>query len=99
MSLRSKVVKMINKTANWFLTKPKVTGLLFFLFLLAFNALIVLQRYELFQENKNREISRILNQVQGNIDQSLKNYYTLSLTLALTIGENGTPKNFDSVAD
>ena len=90
---------MINKAANWFLTKPKMTGLLFFLFLLAFNALIVLQRYELFQENKNREISRILNQVQGNIDQSLKNYYTLSITLALTIGENGVPKNFESVAD
>lgn len=99
MLTRSETVKKINKTANWFLTKPKITGLLFFLFLLTFTGLIVLQRYELFRENKNREITRILNEVQWNIEQSLKNYYTVSLTLALTIGDKGQPKNFDSVAE
>ncbi|MGF1923681.1 MAG: PAS domain-containing protein [Bacteroidia bacterium] len=72
---------------------------MFFLFLLTFTGLIVLQRYELFRENKNREITRILNEVQWNIEQSLKNYYTVSLTLALTIGEKGEPKNFESVAE
>lgn len=76
-----------------------MTGFLFFLFLLAFVALVVLQRYELFRENKNREISRILTQVEGNIEQSLSNYYTVSLTLALTIGEDGAPKNFNAVAE
>ncbi len=76
-----------------------MTGFLFFLFLLLFIVLIVLQRYELFKENKNREISRILGQVEGNIEQSLNNNYTVSLTLALTIGENGEPKNFNAVAE
>ncbi|MES2650129.1 MAG: PAS domain-containing protein [Bacteroidota bacterium] len=92
-------MKKINKGANWFLTKPKMTGFLFFLFLLTFIVLFVLQRYELFKENKNREISRILNQVEGNIEQSLNNNYTVSLTLALTIGEKGVPKNFNAVAE
>ena len=76
-----------------------MTGFLFFLFLLTFIVLFVLQRYELFKENKNREISRILNQVERNIEQSLSNNYTVSLTLALTIGEKGEPKNFNSVAE
>ncbi len=76
-----------------------MTGFLFFLFLLTFIFLVVLQRYELFRENKNREISRILSQVEENIDQSLKNYYTISLTMALTIDDNGEPKNFNSVAE
>ncbi|MEJ5992782.1 PAS domain-containing protein [Pedobacter sp. Du54] len=58
-----------------------------------------MQRYELFKENKNREISSILNQVEENIEQSLKNNYTVSLTLALTIGEKGEPRNFNSVAE
>lgn len=76
-----------------------MTGFLFFLFLQVFIVLIVLQRYELFKENKNREISRILGQAEQNIEQSLKNDYTVSLTLALTIGENGQPKNFEAVAE
>jgi PAS domain S-box-containing protein len=96
---RSETVKKINRTANWFLSKPKVTGFLFFLFLLTIIGLVVLQRYELFKENKNREISRILNQVEGSIEQSLKNNYTVALTMALTIDDNGNPKNFNSVAE
>ncbi|RYF21717.1 MAG: PAS domain S-box protein, partial [Flavobacteriales bacterium] len=33
------------------------------------------------------------------IEQSLKNSYTVALTLALTLDNNGVPKNFDKVAD
>jgi len=95
----SKVSKDINTTANWFLTKPRITGFLFFLFLLTFVALIVYQRYELYLENKNREVTGILSEVEQNIEQSLKNNYTVSLTLALTIDDNGVPKNFEAVAE
>jgi len=76
-----------------------MTGFLFFLFLLIIISLVVLQRYQLFKETKNREISRILTQVQENIEQSLKNDYTVALTLALTIGDKAEPKNFSSVAE
>ena len=99
MLTRTEIVKEINKTANWFLTKPKMTGFLFFLFLFVFGALIVLQRYQLFKENKNREITRILNQVEGDIEQALKNYYTVSLTLALTVDDHGEAKDFNAVAE
>lgn len=76
-----------------------MTGYLFFLFLLTFVAMIVYQRYELFRETKNKEISNILTEVENNIEQSLKNYYSISLTLALTLNEKGEPVNFNSVAE
>ncbi|RZK43079.1 MAG: PAS domain S-box protein [Pedobacter sp.] len=76
-----------------------MTGFLFFLFLLTFVIFIVLQRYELFKRNKNAELANVLSEVEHNIEQSLKNNYTVSLTLALTIGENGEPRNFEEVAE
>ncbi|SFG91796.1 sensor histidine kinase [Pedobacter insulae] len=95
----SKVTKDFNNTANWFLTKPRITGFLFFLFLLTFVALIVYQRYELYIEDQNKEVTGILNELEENIEQSLKNNYTVSLTLALTIDDKGEPKNFNTVAE
>jgi PAS domain S-box-containing protein len=95
----SESFKSFNGTANWFLSKPRLTGFLFFLFLLTFVVLIVFQRYELYIENKKQEVASILTETEQNIEQALKNYYTVSLTLALTIDDSGVPKNFDSVAE
>jgi PAS domain S-box-containing protein len=95
----SRSFKSFNETANWFLSKPRLTGFLFFLFLLTFVVLIVFQRYELYIENKKQEVAGILAETEQNIEQSLKNYYTVSLTLALTIDDKGVPKNFNSVAE
>ncbi|WP_198512257.1 PAS domain S-box protein [Flavobacterium sp. 1] len=40
----------------------------------------------------------ILENLHQNIEQCLKNCYTTTLTLALTINDNGTPDNFDSIS-
>lgn len=61
--------------------------------------LIVVQQYQIYKENSNREILRVLSEVENNIDQNLKANYTITLTLALTIDENGIPHNFSSVAE
>jgi len=90
--------KKPHKLSSWFLYRPKTSGFIFFLFLLSLIGLIVSQRYQLFQENKEREISNILNGVEQNIEQTLKNSYTVALTLALTVDNNGVPQNFDEVA-
>ncbi|MFV5695405.1 PAS domain S-box protein [Flavobacterium sp. LB3P122] len=42
-------------------------------------------------------MNTILQVVNQNIEQSLKNCYTTSLTLGLTINDKGVPKNFDYV--
>ncbi|MBB2144160.1 PAS domain S-box protein [Pedobacter sp. LMG 31464] len=90
--------KKPRKLSAWFLSRPRTSGFIFFLFLLSLIGLIVSQRYQLFQENKEREISNILDGVEQNIEQTLKNHYTVALTLALTVDNNGVPQNFDEVA-
>lgn len=85
--------------SNWFLSRPKRTGFIFFLSLLTLISLIVLQRYLLFKENKSREITNILTGVEQNIQQSLKNSYNVALTLALTVNDDGVPMNFEVIAD
>ncbi len=92
------MVKKSNKLSYWFLSRPKTTGFIFFLFLLSLISLIVSQRYQLFQENREREVSNILDGVESNIEQSLKNGYNIALTLALTLDDNGEPNDFEKVA-
>jgi PAS domain S-box-containing protein len=90
--------KKSNRLSVWFLSRPKTTGFIFFLFLLSLISLIVSQRYQIFQENKQQEISNILGSVESNLEQSLKNGYNIALTLALTLDNDGKPNNFEQVA-
>ncbi|WP_379093376.1 PAS domain S-box protein [Pedobacter sp. UC225_65] len=91
--------KKSSKLSIWFLSRPKRTGAIFFLVLLTFISLIVMQRYQLFRENKQNQLSNILEAAEKNIEQSLKNSYTVALTLALTVNNDGVPVNFDTVAE
>lgn len=90
--------KKSNKWAGWFIDRPKLSGLISFLFLITLFFLISRQRYELFRENASRELDNIIGDVQRNLEQSLKNNYTVALTLALTLDNEGKPKNFEGVA-
>lgn len=82
---------------NWFLSKPKTTGFITFLFLSYIAGLIVSQQYQLIKEDEEQEMNNILHIIHQNIEQSLKNCYTTTLTLALTINDKGVPENFDYV--
>lgn len=61
-------------------------------------AFIVLQQYKLIKEDEQREMKDLLHIVHQNIEQALKNCYTTTLTLALTINDEGIPENFDYVS-
>ena len=87
------------KFIRWFLKRPKTTGFLTFLFLSYVVAFIVSQQYKLIKEDEQREMNNILNVVHQNIEQALKNCYTTTLTLALTINDKGIPENFDYVSE
>ena len=82
---------------KWFLIRPKTTGFITFLFLSYLAGFIVWQQYKLIKEGEQREMNNILQVVHQNIEQSLKNCYTSTLTLALTINDEGIPVNFDYV--
>ncbi|MFV8334238.1 PAS domain S-box protein [Flavobacterium sp. GSP14] len=81
----------------WFLNRPKTTGFITFLFLSYIAGFIVVQQYQLVKEDEQQEMSNILKIVNQNLEQSLKNCYTTTLTLALTINDKGIPENFDYV--
>ena len=81
----------------WFLNRPKTTGFIAFLFSSFIAGFIVVQQYQLVKEDEQQEMSNILKIVNQNLEQSLKNCYTTTLTLALTINDKGIPENFDYV--
>ena len=89
--------KKHTKLTKWFFKRPKITGVITFLFLSFIAGFIVVQQYKLIKEDEQNEMNTILHVVHQNIEQSLKNCYTTTLTLALTINSSGIPENFDSV--
>lgn len=91
--------KKHTKFIRWFLERPKTTGFITFLFLSYVAAFIVSQQYKLIKEDEQREMNNILHIVHQNIEQALKNCYTTTLTLALTINDKGIPENFDYVSE
>jgi PAS domain S-box-containing protein len=84
--------------SKWFLTRPNTTGTLVFLSLLLLLGFVVGLRYKVVKENQRREMSNIINVVHQNFQQILKNSYTTTLTLAMTINDDGVPENFDKIA-
>ena len=85
------------KYISWFFSKPKTTGLFVFICLSFIIGFTVYQQYRIIKEDERREMNNILQIVHQNIEQTLKNCYTTALTLALTINDEGIPKNFDNV--
>ncbi|WP_162127514.1 PAS domain S-box protein [Flavobacterium phycosphaerae] len=86
------------KLSKWFLTRPNTTGALVFLALMLLLSFVVGLRYKVVKENQQREMSNIINVVHQNFQQVLKNSYTTTLTLAMTINDEGIPENFDKIA-
>ncbi|TDQ11138.1 sensor histidine kinase [Pedobacter metabolipauper] len=82
---------------GWLLKKPKVAGIVVFLFFVLLIGFISYQRYRILKENAHKEMNSVLNVIEQNIEQSLKNSYTAALTLALTINYDGVPENFNEV--
>ena len=88
---------LLKKISHWVLVRPKTTGMLTFLIMLALLSLVVKLRYEVIKENEHREMANILNVVHQNFEQVLKNSYTSALTLAMTINDQGEPENFEKI--
>lgn len=83
---------------NWFTLNPKLTTFLLFVFLLAIISLITQQRYQIIKENREKDINTMLESVELRLEQLLKNTQNITLTLALTLDQNGNPRNFEEVA-
>lgn len=78
-------------------SRPKIAALSVFLFLLLIVAFFTNQRYLINKDAQRQEMLSMLNVVKQNMEQSLKTSYTATLTLALTLNDNGVPVDFEKV--
>lgn len=84
--------------SNWFYSYPKIAGFFAFLIMLIIVGFLISFRYRIIKENNEREMSNILKVVQENFQQILKTSYASTLTLAMTIKDNGETQSFEEVA-
>lgn len=91
------VKKICHKISSWFIIKPKTSGVITFLTILGLVFFVVSLRYKIIKENEHREMSNVLEIVHQNIEQVLKNSNTITITLAMTINDNGEPKDFNKI--
>ncbi|MBC5838137.1 PAS domain S-box protein [Flavobacterium muglaense] len=82
---------------TFFLNKPKITGFIVFVCLFAIFSYLVAQQYKIQKENNHIMMNRTLKEIDQNIEQKLKNCYTTTLTLALTINDEGIPEDFNAI--
>lgn len=82
---------------NRIVIKPKLVGVLVFIFFCIIFFFIISQQYNITEKTKNDEMNGILQTIEKTIENSLKKNYVDALTVALTINDNGIPKNFEKV--
>src|SRR3970040_190924 len=84
---------------NWFAIRPRTTGFLLFIVLSIAIISVSFLRNHILKEEERNEMNIILAETHQNMEQSLKNCYTTTVSLALTLKNDGIPQNFDSVSD
>ena len=89
--------KLWSYITRWFMFRPKTSGFLLFLFLMSAVVIISIQRIQMTCEARDNEMNVRLKDIHQNIEQSLKNCYTTTVSLALSIDDEGVPQNFDLV--
>jgi PAS domain S-box-containing protein len=89
--------KLWSSIASWFMVRPRTSGFLIFLVLISTVTIISTQRIQMISEARDNEMNVILEDIHQSIEQSLKNCYTTTVSLALCIDDDGIPQNFDLV--
>ncbi len=88
-----------SKLIAWVLQNAKLTSSFFFVVVFAIVIIIIRQRYQIVQESKRIYINSILENVKQRFEQLNKTNQNVALTMALTIGSDGKPKDFEEIAE
>ena len=83
---------------NWFAIRPRTTGFLLSIILSIGVISVSFLRNHIEREDERYEMNLILSDAHQNIEQSLKNCYTTTVSLALTLDNDGIPQNFDTIS-
>ena len=92
-----KTEKSWTNFTNWFATRPRTTGFLLFIILSIGVISVSLLRNHIEKEDERYEMNLLLDDAHHNMEQSLKNCYTTTVSLALTLNNDGIPQNFDTI--
>jgi len=91
-----------NKTGLYIIrrifSRPGLTGILSSLCFIFLGYFLLWQRYQILIEGKQREMSNIINLVENNVEQSLQNSYSVALSLALLVDNEGNIEDFEEIA-
>ena len=79
-------------------SRPGLAGIFFFLFFVFLGYFLLWQRFQILKEGELREMSNIINLVKNNVEQSLQNSYSVALSLALLVDDDGNIDNFEEIA-
>jgi len=79
-------------------SRPGLAGIFTFLFFVLIGHFVVWQRFQILNERELREMSNIINFVENNVEQSLQNSYSVTLSLALLVDNEGNIESFEEVA-
>jgi PAS domain S-box-containing protein len=93
-----KTEKSWTNFTNWFAIRPRTTGFLVFIILSIAVISVSFLRNHIEREDERYEMNLILSDAHQNIEQSLKNCYTTTVSLALTLNNDGIPQNFDTIS-
>ncbi len=83
---------------NWFAIRPRTAGFLVFFIFAAITFIFSVLRNQILKDEDRNKMKIILNNAHQNIEQSLKNCYSTTVSLALTLDNNGVPQNFEAVS-
>jgi PAS domain S-box-containing protein len=81
--------KSTNSFINWFSNRPDFSGFLLFTVLSIAIIAVSLLRNQILTDNETDKMNSILGEAHQNIEQSFKNCYTTSISLALTLNNEG----------
>lgn len=81
-----------------FFSRPILAGIFSFFFLILLGSYLLFQRYQIISESKEREMVSVMGEVQQNLNRSLKDSYSVALSMAFLINEEGEIQNFEEEA-
>ncbi|MCJ7756733.1 MAG: PAS domain S-box protein, partial [Gillisia sp.] len=79
-------------------SRPGLAGIFFFIFTVFLGYFLLWQRFQILNEGELGEMSNIINLVENNVEQSLQNSYSIALSLALLVDDEGNIDNFEEIA-
>ncbi len=87
-----------NKGSRFFKTqafsRPILAGILAFFFLFLLGFYLLFQRYQIIREAEERGMINVMGLVEQNLNHLLKDSYSVALSMALLINDEGEIKNF-----